>query len=34
MLTGDHKNTAQYIASLMGIDRIYSEVNPEKKLKL
>lgn len=31
MLTWDHSNTANYIASLVGIDRVYAEVNPEDK---
>ncbi len=32
MLTGDHKNTAKYIAKLVGIDDIVSEAMPESKL--
>jgi len=31
MLTGDHSNTAHYIASQVSIDRIYAEVKPEEK---
>ncbi len=32
MLTGDNKNTAEYIAKVIGIDEIVSEVMPEDKL--
>lgn len=32
MITGDDKNTADYIASLVGIDEVYAEVMPEEKL--
>jgi Cu2+-exporting ATPase/Cu+-exporting ATPase len=32
MLTGDDKNTAQHIASLVGIDEVVAEVMPEDKL--
>ena len=32
MLTGDHKNTAEYIAAQAGIARVISEASPEDKL--
>jgi Cu2+-exporting ATPase/Cu+-exporting ATPase len=32
MLTGDNKNTAKYIAELLGIDEVVAEVMPEDKL--
>ncbi len=32
MMTGDAKNTAEYIGKLVGIDTIFAEVSPEDKL--
>lgn len=34
MLTGDHVNTAHYIASQIGIDRVYAQVKPEEKAEI
>lgn len=34
MLTGDNKNTAEYIASLTGIEEVYSNVLPIEKEKI
>ncbi len=32
MMTGDAKNTAEYIGKLVGIEAIFAEVSPEDKL--
>jgi Cu+-exporting ATPase len=34
MLTGDHANTANYIASQLGIEKVYAEVKPEQKAQI
>ena len=34
MLTGDNKNTGEYIANLVGIDKVIGEVMPEDKLNV
>ena len=34
MVTGDSKKTAEYIGKEIGIDKIYSEVMPDKKARI
>lgn len=34
MLTGDNKNTGQYIADLVGVDEVIGDVMPEDKLRV
>lgn len=34
MLTGDHKNTAEAIAKITGVDRFFSEVLPDQKVEV
>lgn len=34
MLTGDHLNTATYIAHQLGIERFYAQVTPEQKAEI
>jgi len=34
MLTGDHANTANSVAKLLGIEKVYADLRPEDKLNL
>jgi Cu2+-exporting ATPase/Cu+-exporting ATPase len=34
MLSGDDKNTAEYIAKIVGIDKVFAEIMPEDKLNI
>ncbi len=33
MLTGDHALSAQYVADMLGVDKVYSNLMPEDKMK-
>ena len=34
MITGDHSNTAHFIAQLAGIEKVYAEIQPEQKASI